>query len=211
VTSVVVVIPFYGFDRARRRNLRLVRALYCDALPDWSCTFPSGRSLAQARNTGAACAPRQVIVFNDADTLCPPEQIREAVRLAAEAPGRVAAFDIYQRLTRRATESLTSWRDAAEATVEAELFSPPSNGCMAISRASFEEVGGYDESFVGWGYEDCEFNHRCALLFGEPRRVPGEAYHLWHGERRPDDSPLSEPSSVVAANLARYQEKVVKC
>jgi len=211
VTSVLVVIPSYGHDPMRRRAVRFVTQFYREALPDWPPVFPSGRSLAHARNLGAAVAPWSVLVFNDADTLCPPEQIREAVRLAAEAPGRVAAFDIYQRLTKAATKGLTSWRDAAEATVETELFSPPSNGCMAISRASFEEVGGYDESFVGWGYEDCEFNHRCSLLFGEPRRVPGEAYHLWHGDRRQDDSPLSVPPSVVARNLALYQEKVVKC
>lgn len=33
-------------------------------------------------------------------------------------------------------------------------------GRMFISKENFEKLNGYDESFVGWGYEDLDFKHR---------------------------------------------------
>ena len=206
--SVQVIIPFYGSDPVRHRNLAHVVMFYRDALPEWTTTVVEGTSLAATRNRAGFDSTASVLVFNDADTLCPPEQIREAVRLAQEAPGRVACFDIYQRLTRQATETLGHWSEAAEADVECEFVNPPSNGCMAIRWDSFVRLGGYDESFHGWGYEDCEFNYRNHSLYGTLRSVPGEAYHLWHSDRRHDDSPLTEPLADIARNLDLYHRKV---
>jgi hypothetical protein len=32
----------------------------------------------------------------------------------------------------------------------------------------------------GWGAEDNIFWHACDILGGEPNRISGNAYHLWH-------------------------------
>jgi predicted glycosyltransferase involved in capsule biosynthesis len=52
---------------------------------------------------------------------------------------------------------------------------------LAVPRKLWDEVGGFDERFVGWGGEDNAFWHACTVISGaEPARVPGYAYHLWH-------------------------------
>ncbi len=52
-------------------------------------------------------------------------------------------------------------------------------GSIALSRDAFHAIGGYDESFVGWGGEDNEFWERA-----QTRRVWPYGYlpfvHLWH-------------------------------
>ena len=52
-------------------------------------------------------------------------------------------------------------------------------GSIALSRRVYEEIGGFDEEFVGWGGEDNEFWDRCLT-----RRIYPFAYlpliHLWH-------------------------------
>lgn len=157
------------------------------------------------------------LVFNDADTICPPAQMFRAIELAEEAPGLVFAYDLYCRLTREMTERV---RDAP---VTADGFDgewgrmrhegPPilnsgSMGCVAISRACFEEVGGFDESYVGWGYEDLDFATRCNALWPN-RRVTGPVFHLWHGDRRADDAPDDSDPDQVKANEARWQASTV--
>jgi predicted glycosyltransferase involved in capsule biosynthesis len=49
-----------------------------------------------------------------------------------------------------------------------------------VPRNIFEQVGGFDEKFVGWGGEDNAFWHSCKIVSGEPLRIDGFVYHLWH-------------------------------
>jgi len=160
---------------------------------DYCFVWPEA-SIARARNSiriVEGVGPRTILVFNDADTVVPHEQIRKAVTLAREAPGLVYAYDLYLRLDR-------------DGRIERELYSPPSMGCAAISRECFEQVGGFDESYSGWGYEDVDFARRCQELW-PIRRVTGEARHLWHGGRRNDDSPEDSDPEQVEANRARFR------
>jgi hypothetical protein len=131
------------------------------------------------------------LLLNDADLICPHKQILEAIRQAKVVPGAVFAFDTYVRINEPDGE-------------ERLLPDAPSNGCVAISRTSFIECGGYDEHFEGWAMEDREFNDRVSLLW-PIRRVPGRIEHLWHGERREDDSVVDSSPEIVAANRAYYE------
>lgn len=150
----------------------------------------------RARNFGArALMPDEtMIVFNDADSICPPEQIVDAIRMASESPGLVFAYDLYVR------------KDS-EGRNQSPIFNSGSMACVAISRACFQEVGGFDESYVGWGYEDLDFATRCNALWPN-RRVNGPVYHLWHGDRNADDSPADSDPAQVAANLERWSARV---
>ena len=74
----------------------------------------------------------------------------------------------------------------------------------AISRECWDQLGGYDEAYVGWGMEDRDLNRRAEELW-PTRRVPGELIHMWHGDRRPDDSDLDTPPDLVKANWRRFK------
>ncbi len=163
-------------------------------LGDWS--------RAAARNAGALNVERAVVVFNDADTIVGAEQIRRAAWQAVTAPGLVYAYDLYLRLTRESSEAMMRGETPHWPVPEREILNAPSMGCAAISLECFREVGGFDESYVGWGYEDVDFANRCAALW-PLRRVPGPAFHLWHGDRRPDDSPEDASVDEVEANERR--------
>ncbi len=154
------------------------------------------QQVAKARNRALAFG-EDSFVFNDADSLCRPEQIQTAVRLAEMSPGLVFAYTSYCRLSQRATEALMSWRDAFEAPVEWEMVGSLSSGCVAISRESFLEAGGYDESWLD-GYEDYDFALRCNERWPN-RRVEGELVHLWHPR------PAVEPEN--GRDRRRFEER----
>ncbi len=70
---------------------------------------------------------------------------------------------------------------------------------LAVWRADFYRVNGFDEDFVGWGHEDAEFVCRLinAGIYRKEGRFAVPVLHLWHAER--DRSGETE-------NLSRLQE-----
>jgi hypothetical protein len=193
--SVEIIIP-WSWEEARVPLLETV----LDHLEAWEWTlaidedepFSRGRAINRAVNDSSA----EVVLVNDADCIVPEDQIVRAIALALELPGPVLAFTDYTRLNQAG---------APERVVEGA----PSQSCFAIRRHSFLTVGGYDERFEGWGYEDVAFNVACSRLW-PLRRIPGPLYHLWHGERRPDDSPVSCDPDVTARNLELLTSEYVR-
>jgi glycosyltransferase involved in cell wall biosynthesis len=55
---------------------------------------------------------------------------------------------------------------------------------MAVWKADYLTVNGFDESFVGWGHEDADFVLRLhnAGLIRKNGFCSTEVYHLWHSE-----------------------------
>lgn len=181
---VAVVVPLTaGRDPDRMRALAHVERLFAECFPAWPFHLRAGRSAAANRNLGAADAGSvTVLLFCDGDSLVPPEQIEEGVRLAADADGAVSCFDVYARLSQEATGRVRHWRQAFEEVTVWERYRSLSAGCVAVSRRLYDEVGGFDESF-GDGFEDLDFANRCGLV-APHRFVHGELVHLWHP--RPD-------------------------
>lgn len=49
-----------------------------------------------------------------------------------------------------------------------------------ISREAFAEIGGMDERFIGWGYEDLAMDAALKTLVGYPYRMDEPIFHLYH-------------------------------
>jgi hypothetical protein len=61
-----------------------------------------------------------------------------------------------------------------------EKINPISWSCaFAVPRAAWETLGGFDERFAGWGWEDMAFQAAACGLVGH-ERIPGALVHLWH-------------------------------
>lgn len=61
---------------------------------------------------------------------------------------------------------------------------PFQTGVLLIERELFEESGGYDERFTGWGGEDAAFRRMIHLLGGDSDPVPLSLFCLWHDPGR---------------------------
>jgi GT2 family glycosyltransferase len=72
-------------------------------------------------------------------------------------------------------------------------------GSIAVTREAFFALGGFDETFVGWGGEDNEFWERA-----QTRRVWPYAYlpllHLWH-------PPQPEKMNHARVTAALYEQR----
>lgn len=70
--------------------------------------------------------------------------------------------------------------------------------CIAIPRAVFDDLGGFDERFRGWGFEDMAFQSVVVGLYGF-ERLRGDVYHLWH-PRSEERIVKGEPAITASAD-----------
>jgi hypothetical protein len=126
-------------------------------------------------------------VVIDSDVFLSVRQLRAAIASAYE--GKVTWAHrrwrgIHRAETERFTKDPDSFGDEPAAARDMDLLiertTPISwSCCVAVPRQTFDAMGGFDERFKGWGFEDGAWS---ALVRGlHPwDRIPGDIYHWWH-------------------------------
>lgn len=139
-----------------------------------------------ARNEAARRASGDVYVVCDADTTyCDTAWMRSSINEVL-SDGDVAWImpRSHVQATRTWTAKLlkgNAWFDEGISS-ERVGYSEP-GGWRICTAAAFSAVGGFDEGFHGWGYEDTAFVLAMATIHGSERRQ-GDAIHLWHPKVR---------------------------
>jgi len=186
--TIPVLVPWRP-DGGRRDDLwRYVRRSFWSTLPDFrivtgrSPDGPFNRSAAV--NDAAALAGNwRVAVIADNDTWVPPAQLQAAVDTATKSQRLTAAFSRVVELSRDYTDRLldgsASLADFNVDRVRTESLGVQSS-MLVIPRTLWEQVGGFDVKFQGWAGEDNAFWKACAVMGGEPARIDGCAFHMWH-------------------------------
>ncbi|MCW2518495.1 MAG: glycosyltransferase [Mycobacterium sp.] len=126
-----------------------------------------------------------VAVVCDSDTVVPPAQFEEAVSAANRTGLLASALNRVVELSRESTDRLLTGADLDLRQLKKDRTRTKDDmtqsSVIAVPRALWDAVGGFDEEFCGWGCEDNAF-WLAATVFGggEPLRVDGSAFHLWH-------------------------------
>lgn len=185
--DVVVLVPRRS-DPWRDRLWRYVRTKL-EREVDWpvveGVSDPGPFNRAAAINRAAKQRTWQVAVILDADTVVDPERLR----LGVEEAGRgllVLPHDNFRSLTRRATNQVLAGRILPEEGEVRWVRNETNSSCLCIGRDLWDEVGGFDERFRGWGFEDAAFYAACRQLAGA-QRIGGPVHHLWHPRSREKD------------------------
>ncbi len=186
-----------------------------------------GFGLARARNTGARAAAHGILVFLDCDMMPEAGWLAEHARwhhAACDAltlgfrthvevdgiePGmvRTRPGSLAELFEGRPTERpewieyhMTRTRDLT--SDDDDLFRAVTGGNLGISRAFFDDVGGYDESFTQWGGEDTEFGYRAFMQGG--LLVPARDALCWH------QGAGAAPSDTESLSLELQQAKLTQ-
>ncbi|MDX8343978.1 galactosyltransferase-related protein [Rossellomorea sp. YZS02] len=171
-----------------------------------SSTKQFSRSL--AINNAARKASGEVFVIVDADIICNPYVIRNAVNTLKHSTWIIPYTnieDIYPISTKKLLTQTPKW-PLPPNIKSTKRFKGSKNfvsfgGINILKRESFYSVEGFDERFIGWGGEDDAF--RCAMntICGDFIRIDQNVFHLWH----PPAKARSNPNYNNNVNLAlRY-------
>ena len=142
----------------------------------------------------------------DSDVLLPISQVGAAIETAqrtgnvtwAHRRWRGLHEDWTRQVLRRKVDYFGPECDRTDIDLLVERTNPLSwSCCFVIPRVVWDEVGGFDERFVGWGFEDMAWQSVIAGLHGF-ERIDGDVLHLWH-PRSEDRIVKGEPSSTASA------------
>jgi hypothetical protein len=210
----VILLPWRSDNGWREKLWQYCRTIWEREFPDWSIHIgpsddgPFQRS--QAVNRAAAEAGDwDVALIIDGDTVSHPQAVRAAVSHALDSGGLAIAHRSRLMLTKSATQQLLAGKrvDSGRRQNVSRVWSgSDSVSCaVAVSRGTWDLVGGFDERFVGWGGEDTAFLLACETLTGMPAHFEqAECLHLWH-EAQPEAS-RSAPTYVRNQALRREYE-----
>jgi hypothetical protein len=168
-----------------------------------------------ALNVGARAARGKLLVFHDNDMLVPRAYAAELWARSQEGYEIINLKRFIFYLTDRHSGAICA-RDTRLAVMPAEAIvqNLEAGGSVAMASEPFFAIGGFDESFVGWGGEDNEFWQRALT-----RKVWPYAYlpmaHLWHApqpekeqcDRRTTGHFLARSSMPVESRIAELVQR----
>lgn len=214
-----IIIPFFGDDPWRRQIFKSLFFYYFSVMNNCVLVAPSDGSVPDSRSAARNTLiknvgdPDDVIVIMDADVWVDSTILNEAISLVDSGEKTWAIpYDSsgYYRLNEnKGTETLAKLN-----RLEFNLPRPKVKdciiggfksyaSCIVMKRSFFYECGGYDERFVGWGFEDDAFREVSITLAGQPwRPSKGHLIHVWHPE--PNETTWAQPN--IEKNVLLYRE-----
>jgi len=170
---------------------------------------PHQLPLAAARNMGITATKTDNVIFIDVDCLVSPT-LFASLLMALQLENIIAAYPLYLPMVPD-TGSYTKLEPQAVPHPSREQipFGQPVDHLLfwslifAIKKETFKNIGGFDESFIGYGAEDTDF----AMMFNkagvEQIFVRDYVLHQYHDKY---DPPLNYFDSIIE-NASRYKQK----
>lgn len=220
--KISILFPFRGDGGWRDRVFATLQAYYGSLLPEAEICIgtsdgePFSRS--GARNDAFRQSTGDLLVINDADTFCWTPGLTEALRLVDEGEEKFALpYDVYFNVNELWTDAWLRFNGKVDVLgelpregYEHRLLTAES-GVLVLSREAWETVGGYDENFVGYGWEDNAFITALTRANGRGLKLHGTAYHLYHElSGDPFQHPWKEHNRALNDQYGRHAWRTVQ-
>lgn len=188
----------YEAGKSSRRSIRdwvfrQYRTLWPDAVVVESEGPPGPPNRAAMRNQAVRSAfalhGTDVVLVADADVVPCFGPITEGLRNIERFPDKVkwvTPYTEYVKAGRTGTRKIMAGADLFELR-PSELgwrTNTGTAGLMLVTREAWDTVGGYDETFTGWGYEDWAIVVALETLVHGVTRTHGTCVHLEHDRSR---------------------------
>ena len=182
--KIAVVIPWRPTP-SRIPLIDHVTSWYKENIPSATLIYSDSKrerfSLSAARNLGAKKASSyDVIIHNDADVIPTLQSVLDGIVQTLETNLFSNPYTEFRELTQADTERFLNGEIAIDDAGHNKIPGACS-GVVITTPSSWKSVGGLDESFIGWGYEDAALSVAHRTLLGQDfLAIPGIAYSMYH-------------------------------
>lgn len=202
--KISILVPYKSDRSYRDANWHWLKKRYELLLPNAELCIgnydgePFSRSA--AINNAARLATRDIFIITDADIVFDVDQIARAI-LGLTGFTWIIPYTILNYLTLKQTNELQKMEP--NVTLKALDFTGCNQrdctsimfgGISVVPRNYFEKIGGFDERFKDWGYEDNAFQESLDAICGHHKRIRTSLWHMYH-------PPVSENKYYTNMNL----------
>lgn len=188
-TAIATVVIPWKHSEERAPLLEWVLRQYAIYLPDWPVIVasPPGDDWNKGRAIWGAkpLVETPVMVVSDADVWC--ERLSDSVAEVANGAHWSIPHLKVHRLSPHATNLVLEGRDPEEIVARyphASYFEHPytgmqGGGLVVLPTDTYARVP-MDPRFTGWGGEDSSWGRALRVMVGQPERLNGDLWHLYH-------------------------------
>ena len=182
--KIAVVIPWRE-TKSRLPVKNYVGAWYSKNLPEAKIIYSDSSykhfNLSASRNAGAKLAlDYDIVIHNDADTIPNIESLLEGIKQTYKTGYFCNPYDNYHMINTANTYRILSGLETPESS-DYEQIHGACSGVIITTPKTWELVGGFDENFLGWGYEDVAIAVAHATIMEHGFLIiPGAAYAMSH-------------------------------
>lgn len=147
-------------------------------------------------------------ILLDSDVLVNLETVKEGIEYSEKTGRIVHPFRVWKGLDGRITQKIItenyagSWEKYVKLTYWTNI-----SACVIVPRKVWDTVGGFDERFRGWGWEDSAFMWAADTLTGNHLRLHGDLWHLFHPPAQ-EKNTASKSWQSNRALAMRYQARI---
>lgn len=134
-----------------------------------------------------------VILVSDADIQPEKFSIEKAIQVTiAEKVVSLPYTETYFLNEELSSEWIAGKLSLPEAVRKSQVYRNQVAGAYVITPDIFKTMNGWDERFLGWGFEDLAFVDAHETLIGPLRKISGTLISLFHKDRDKSDADLNE-------------------
>jgi hypothetical protein len=190
---VAILVPRREGFALRDRTWAWVKAWWQRELPEYPVVEGHHTEGLFNRSAALNLAARlagewDVALIIDADIICDPGRVRAAVAQSSEI----------------GSNRIMAGEPAHWERFVARRYYDQHSSVIAVPRTVWDTVGGFDETFRGWGMEDTAFACAVTTLVGPLVHMPGECWHFYHPSA-PEGHIRTPSANANRARGARYQ------
>lgn len=142
---------------------------------------PSDRPFCKAAafNIGVKNSTTDYVILHDADIMVPAGYTAEMFRLLQTYNAcHIGKQVLY--MSRTSTSAINSQYFVDPSRECERVVDYFEGGSLGVRKSAYIGAGGFDEAFVGYGVEDCEFFERMAAYGNFYNQRSAKMVHLWH-------------------------------